>query len=124
MFQDAKAGLYDDDDYSGQNGDYQYNNNNYGNEYDDYGDYGDYGEETGEVGGSGGQKGQGKAGAKKANNEVDDPELAAAIAASLADQKGAENEEDLPSSSLVDDQIEIQAKPKQKPKKVKKPQPT
>ena len=84
MFQDAKAGLYDDDDYSGQNGDYQYNNN-YGNEYDDYGDYGDYGEETGEVGGSGGQKGQGKSGFRKTNNEVDDPALAAEIDASLAD---------------------------------------
>ena len=87
MFQDVKAGLYDDDDYPGQNGGYQYNNN-YGNEYDDYGDYGDYGEETGEVGGSGGQNGQGKGafgGAGAAKNEVDDPALAAAIAASLAD---------------------------------------
>ena len=81
MLQDAKDILYNDDEYSGQNGDYQYNNN-YGNEYDDYGDYGDYGEETGEVGG---QKGQGKAGVKKPNNEVDDPVLVAKTAASLAD---------------------------------------
>ena len=85
MLQDAKDILYNDDDYSGQNGDYQYNNN-YGNEYDDYGDYGDYGEETGEVGGSGGQKGQRKAaGVNKTNNEVDDPALVAEIDASLAD---------------------------------------
>ena len=84
MLQDAKDIFYNDDEYSGQNGDYQYNNN-YGNKYDDYGDYGDYGEETGEVDGRDGQKGQGKAGVKKTNNEGDDPALATEIDASLAD---------------------------------------